>query len=324
MSSGEVKPVYTCQRCGAPLDIKPGSIVVICDYCGYPNIISGVLDPGDVNVVVSQPRDYVIKAFWRMASYDPDLSQIKGSLEIMDVRGYYFPAWTAKVKLEGIVSWYKRYREKVGDEYVTRTRYYRERINTVMPHYIPARRQVAGTGIYRVLDKYVYGRDHPSVNLVSGKLDWEKIRLDFLGVEIDKREASQLIADDAVDYLRKRYRERGDGIDFFWVEAREVGDLKLVYLPIWEIVYAYRGSTYITVFSGWDLQSVYRTEPVTPAQRAFSLLSSMFLAFISGPATLLAFRYFGGDMSAFAVPFALAGMAYTMSRSAFRGARVEK
>lgn len=323
MADSTYKTVYSCARCGAPLDVRPETIIAICGYCGYPNLISGQMSPEDVYIVPTQPRERVLDAFWHIVQSDPDLSPMRGEIEVVEMKGYYFPAWYSDVTLSGLVSWYRRYTEKVGDSYVTKTRYYSERINITEKFYIPARRQVAGTGIFDIMANYLVS-NVAGIKLTAENIDWEKIKLDFLGVEIDKKGAELVIRDEAVDRLRERYRARGDGIDFFSAQVEDIRNLRLVYLPIWEVVYSYRSSTYLMVFSGWSLKNVYRTEPITPAQRGFLLAGSALLALIAGPATALALKLFGGDLSAFIVPLAMAGLAYSLSTSAFKGARVER
>ncbi len=323
MIESSYEEIYNCARCGAPLNIRPETIIAICDYCGYPNLISGQMSPQDVYIVPTQPREYVLNAFWRTVRYDSDLSPLKREIEVIEMRGYYFPAWYSEVVLRGYVSWYKRHTEKRGDHYVTRTRYYRERINITENFYIPARRQVAGTGIYDIMAHYLVS-NVSGINLTAENIDWEKIKLDFLGIEIDKKEAKHIIRDEAVDRLRQQYKARGDGIDYFYAQVEDIRNLRLVYLPVWEVVYSYKNATYMMVFSGWSLKNVYRTEPITPTQRTFSLGGSMLLALITGPATVIALKIFEGDLTAFIVPLAMAGIAYSMSSSAFKGARVER
>ncbi|MDK2383629.1 MAG: hypothetical protein QI199_02315, partial [Candidatus Korarchaeota archaeon] len=47
------EPAYRCERCSAPLEVSPETIVAICPYCGYPNHISGTLSVKDVWIVPS-------------------------------------------------------------------------------------------------------------------------------------------------------------------------------------------------------------------------------------------------------------------------------
>ncbi len=323
MYTGSESPqaVYTCARCGAPLEVGPGTLITVCKYCGYPNILSSTIELSDVYIVPTQPRNYVIGAFQRLAAGDSDLSSLK--LDILDVEGVYFPAWYSQIHVSGIASWYKRVYVKEGDSYRVETRYYKESIDREHIFYIPARHQVTGAGTYNAMAHFAAHMDG-AVQLASEKLDWEKIKLDFLGVDLDKTRALESIKDDAVDALREEYRRRGDGIDFFEARVDAVRWVRLVYLPIWEVVYTYRDNTYLAVFTGWDLRCVYRTEPLTAAQRAERVGAASLISLVSGPLSgVLAGMQKNSSLALF-VPFLLAGAAYSTARSAFKGARVEE
>jgi len=323
MSATAAQPTYTCSRCGAPLDVGPGSIIAVCSYCGYPNILASTIDVGDVYIVPTQPRDYVLGAFQRLARSDPDLSKL--SLEILEISGAYFPAWYSQIHVSGYASWYKRIYVKQGDSYRTETKYYREQISREHIFYIPARHQVTGSGTYNALAHYAAEMaDALPLESASEKLNWEKIRLDFLGVDLDKQRALDIIRDDAVDALRNEYKSRGDGIDYFEARVDAIRWVKLIYLPIWEVVYTYSDNAYLAVFTGWDLRCVYRTEPLTPGQRAERVGAASLISLVSGPLSGFMASLGSNHSLAYVLPFLLAGAAYASSRSAFKGARVEE
>jgi len=325
MSASTTSPetTYTCSRCGAPLDVGPGTIISVCRYCGYPNIISSTIDVRDVYIVPTQPRDYVIGAFQRLARTDPDLSSL--NLEILEVEGVYFPAWYAQIHVSGLVSWYERVQVKEGDTYRTETRYYREKIDREHIFYLPARNQVTGAGTYNALAHYASQMTGLlPLEEASRRYNWEAIRLEFLGVDMDKQRALEAVRDDAVDSLRREYRSRGDGIDFFEAHVDAIRWMRLVYLPIWEVVYTFQDNSYLAVFTGWDLSCVYRTEPITPTQRAERIGVASLISLISGPLSGLAVKMSSNSSFPFILPFILAGAAYASSKSAFKGARVEE
>ena len=95
-----------------------------------------------------------------------------------------------------------------------------------------------------------------------------------MNTEFDKKSATERIREDAVDYVRKSYEEKGT-IDGFNVSSKVVEDPFLLLVPLWYMYYQYRDSIYYMVFSGWDGRLLVKTEPVTSTRRIMYLAGSI-------------------------------------------------
>jgi len=292
---------YTCYNCGAPLKVTPESIVVICEYCGKPSLISGKADLSKIFVIPSYSRDYVARAFWRKASRDFDLRRILNEISLRKIEGLYLPVWIGRIRLQGRVSYYYYVTEHetvwVGHgrrkRRVVRTRrrrvYRVENIDqeTVVP--VVARRQYFRLGAREAAARLV----SIDLNRVSRRLldidpeYWSKIKLEVLNTELDEKMVSAKMREDAVDSLREYYRSKGY-IDYFYVVPQGPFNLALYLAPLWHVCYEYKGSLYSAFLTGWDLSLVVKTEPMTTVRRvmyvlgaAASIVASPILALIS-------------------------------------------
>lgn len=48
---------FRCERCGAPLEVSPETIIAVCPYCGYPNHISGNIKTENIYIVPSLDKE---------------------------------------------------------------------------------------------------------------------------------------------------------------------------------------------------------------------------------------------------------------------------
>ena len=311
----------SCKRCGAPLTVDPESLITVCDYCGFPNVIGGDFSSEQVYVVPSQPREAVVNRFMEVARSDPQLSRFS-DVEILEVSGAYFPAWYATLKASVTASWYTTVWEQRGKTMVSRRVLHQDKRVYSRRVFLPAKRRIPSEPIRDVLASYTV-KTGKVVTLSQEDFDWEKIKLEFLGVEIGRLEALRIMADKFVDALRDEYRGRGESLDFFSAQITDTLDLTLLYVPVWTVSYVVNDSVYTAIFDGNDLSCVYRSEPLTSTERIMRFSMGIMLSLISGPLFAATATLAGFESSLlFLGMLGLAG--YSITKSSIESARVEK
>ncbi|QOJ79386.1 hypothetical protein IG193_02685 [Infirmifilum lucidum] len=310
-----------CMRCGAPLTVDPESLIDICDYCGYPNIIVSDFGPSLIHVVPSLPRSDVENKFYEAARSDPQLSKFR-DLEVIEITGAYHPAWYASLKGTVTASWQITQYEQRGKRVVARKAYLREVKNISRRVFLPARRRIPSSAVRDVLAGYIV-KSSKTIPLVQEDYEWEKIKLEFLGVEVGKGEAVRIMIDKLVDALRSEYRARGEKLDFFSAKVSEVTDLKLVYVPVWSVTYVVGGASYTAVLDGYDGYCVYRSEPLTATERLARMLGGLALSMVSGSLFATTATVVGFENSLLVLG-GLTLAAYSIGRSIVESARVER
>lgn len=312
--------VYTCEKCGAPLDITPESIAAVCSYCGYPNIISGIISPEDIYIVPSRSRAQVINKFNNIIREDFDLRKIAPYIQVLGIHSFYAPVWIGKVPVRGRISYYKIKR----DNKRTVKRYYVENINTIEIVSLPARRQPMRFGITEAIEHFK--KTNPTFKRLMDldRYSWESIKLEILNTEFDKSEAYRRIKEEALDIIRNRYRAKNDGIDAFVCFSGEPTELKLVLLPIWWIYYKYKNSIYYIVLSGWDLNPIIRTEPLTTLHRLTYVLGSIALLVATPLSIIFIMSMEKISLGSLVIPLLLLAGSYYMTNLSLKSIRVEK
>ncbi|RLE82178.1 MAG: hypothetical protein DRJ51_02140 [Thermoprotei archaeon] len=312
---------YTCSRCGAPLNVTPETIVSVCEYCGYPSIISGIVSPEDIYILSSLPRSSVEKAFWEVVESDFDLRRIRKDIVIHDIYGVYIPVWISKVHLRGRVSYYYYRHENKSRRRIYKVVSVSRRI--LVP--LLARKQVTLLGAKEALNKIhekILKKYSKKLVEVSRE-NWRKIKLEVLNTEYDKKIASERIREDALDILRERFKSKGT-IDGFDVKVIGADDPKLYLIPLWQVYYRYKDAIYSMFFAGWDLGLLVKTEPVITLRRVLYLIGAL-AAIATAPAlTLLIFKSEEVELGYFFLPLMAVGAAYTLSELIIRDMRVER
>ncbi|WP_366939850.1 hypothetical protein [Thermococcus sp.] len=268
---------YKCERCGAPLEVTPETIVAVCPYCGFPNHITGNLRTEDMFIVPSMNKNQIAEAFWRTVERDFDLRRIKDSIQIVEIEGHYAPYWVGDVHVEGDVEYtvleeechtYTDSEGKTETRCHTVERHYHDHVDETLHLIGPARRQVASFGVDDIIKHY--SRTNPEekrlLDLDEGQ--WERLKLEILNTEMDEEQAKLMMREDAIDVIRNRYSAKADRIDLFDVKAGEPNYTRLVLLPMWTVYYKFENSIYHSVFSGWDGKRVASTEPMSTLRRA--------------------------------------------------------
>ena len=268
---------YKCERCGAPLEVTPETIVAVCPYCGFPNHITGKLRTEEMFLVPSLNKNQIAEAFWRNVERDFDLRRIRDSIQVVDIEGHYAPYWVGEVHVEGDVDYTVReeecetYTDSQGETETrchTVEKHYHDRVYETLELIGSARRQVESFGVDDVIRHY--SKTRPSgTRLLDVKEDqWERLKLEILNTEMDEEQAKLMMKEDAIDVIRNRYSSKADRIDRFDVKADEPRNVRLLLLPMWTVYYRFENSIYHSVFAGWDGKRVASTEPMSTLRRA--------------------------------------------------------
>ncbi|WP_456421720.1 hypothetical protein [Thermococcus sp.] len=299
---------FKCERCGAPLEVSPETIVAVCHYCGFPNHITGNLKTEDMFLVPSLSKGQIAEAFWRNVERDFDLRRIKNSIQIIEIEGHYAPYWVGEVHVEGRVDY--TVIEEECETYTDSRGGTRTRCRTVEKHYSDyvdetlnligsARRQVESFGVTDIVRHYSKTRPKEKRLLDLDESQWEKLKLEVLNTEMDEEQARLMMREDAIDVIRNRYSAKADRIDRFEVKANEPRNIRLLLLPMWTVYYKFENSIFHAVFAGWDGKRVASTEPMTALRR---------VEYLGGVALGILIGAVGGAYGANSGAFALTGI----------------
>lgn len=324
MSSEEVIE-FRCHVCGSVLKISPENIVSICEYCGGLNVVSGVIDREDIYVTLSVSLEKVLEEFWRRIRGDIDMKRISEKIRIISSQGYYVPFWVSRIVLDGEIVYTKKQYKGKKIEIIRRREIFSEELNMD----IIARRQIKNVAL-RELVKAYFKQSPELVKLRS--LDeawWRTNKLNILNIEFDKKEAMIALREEAVDSIRKRWENIVDEIEFYRAEVKKMEEPKLVLLPLWEIIYEYRGSLYTAYHEGWSGRPIISYEPVTIGRR-IAYIAGMLASIIMGAFIGSAFSLISLDSSEniffiiLFLLFILAFLGYRSAKGFVSDVRVEK
>ncbi|MGC8986700.1 MAG: hypothetical protein ACP5GL_02690 [Infirmifilum sp.] len=310
----------SCKRCGAPLSVDPESLIAVCDYCGYPNIIGGDFSSEHVSIIPSKTREVVENKFIEVVKKDPQLSKIE-DIEVLEISGAYFPAWYTTIRANVRASWYTTVIEERNNRVITRRVLQHEERTISRKIFLPARRRIPSEPVLNALASYTVKKAE-SISPTREDFDWEKIKLEFLGVEIGRQEALRILTDKFIDSLREEYKSRGEQLDFFSASIVKVEEPVLLYVPVWTISYTAHDSVYLAVFDGYDLTCLYRSEPLTSLERIAGFSLGLALSSLSGPIFAATASLTGFETSLLFLGL-LATAGYTITKSAMASARVE-
>ena len=269
---------YRCMNCGAILRATPETIVAICEYCGAPNVISGILSEGDLYLVPSVGKGKVLDEFWRRVNTDIDLKSIASKIRPISIDGSYIPFWVSRVELEGEIIYRKR--EYHGTHV---------KVKRVKKHFskaiwvdIVARRQVKHLGLKELVKRYLDEKPE-SIKLSEMPIDrWREIKLPILNLEFDRAEAEASIRDHSIDLVRGEWEGKVSDIIFFSAEVKSVTKPNLIFLPLWTISYRYGGGLYFAQHDGWSGRPLVFAEPIRAFRRITYTLGMVFSTILGG------------------------------------------
>ncbi len=261
--------VFKCSNCGGPLNYTPETIVCVCEYCGTVNWFSA--GRFEIFILPTRSRDEVVNAFWSRMKRDPDMSKVYGEIELMEVQGFYIPVLLGDVSARGGWVGFKRITEKRGKSYVTRTVTERGSFDTQQRLAVEARREAAEYGLQELISQAKSASDPQPL----AAIEWKKVGLPVLNAEVLSEEAVDELKDMAEDELRESIRS-SKGLDGFYFYSCEtnVNGFWILLVPLWSLVYKYKGGMYRVSVSGYNLQSLRISEPVFLSQRIIYLAGS--------------------------------------------------
>ena len=269
---------YTCVNCGAILKVTPETIVAICEYCGAPNIISGILSEEDLCLVPSVGEGKVLEEFWRRVNTDIDLKSIASKIRPISIDGSYIPFWLSKVELDGEII----YRKKEYDGKHVRVKRVKKSFSRTIWVDIVARRQVKHLGLRELVKRYLDEKPE-SIKLSEIPIDkWREIKLPILNLEFDRAEAEASIRDCSIDLVRKEWEEKVSDIIFFSAKVKSMTKPNLIFLPLWNVTYTFGGGLYFAQHDGWSGRPLVFAEPIRAFRRVIYTLGMIFSTILGG------------------------------------------
>ena len=251
-----------CLKCGAPLRYDPEEILVVCEYCGFINNVTGEPPPkmGMLPILVSGAdalriaKDYASKSIFvtrRMAE----------EAQWGEIALRYIPVWSVAVQLEG---------EVIGKKALIKTKDFKKQVaqelgmqalgaalGGILGGGLGGRlgRTVAGRTeriwVSETVDVPVVARRAPEYQPDPGKYviplerkePYRKTGEEMLGAEVGAQEAMERAKSIALQDLRARFTV----VSKFSVTAIPVGEPELIYAPWWFIRYVMGGKEYSVI-----------------------------------------------------------------------------
>jgi len=268
---------FVCQVCGADLDVTPEALVEVCSYCGALNVVSGVLERGDIYVVQSVGKAEILKEFWRRVRGDSDLRGIADKIRVASIEGRFIPFWFSRCRVKGEVVY--TVKEYSGNKVkVVRKR---AKFSKNIHVKIIGRRQVAHASLSELASRYLSTKPRTTPLPELDEAWWRTNKLKILNMEFDRLEAETMIKEDSIDYVRNIWEKKADKIEFFRAEVVDTDKPRLVMLPLWEIIYEFKRSLYFAYHEGWTGQPILFAEPMIAKRRAM-YLGGMIISVLGG------------------------------------------
>ena len=302
---------FRCQRCGAPLEVTPDTIVAVCPYCGYPNwTAQAYIYP---MVLVPAQARRAPEFFKRYVESDPDMRKLASQVKLRRYEIVYVPFYFADVETSGdyfgvadVVMTRVVVRRRGKETYVeTQTRVVRVTVTGSYRHEhtidIAAKRGVDSTILDALAEYYLDSR--PPATPIA-QVNWEDVKGTVLAAEIPADEAGTIARDEACDTsqriveeemgdkARKEAVRRAPGwtpTKVTWLARRipcratlkSLSPITLV--PYIEYTYTYRGARYRLALAGWDGGKLVAEEPITTGERIASAAGAVAAAgFLGG------------------------------------------
>lgn len=310
---------YRCERCGAPLEVTPESIVVVCEYCGKPNWITEIKE--EIYIVPSLSRNVIEKVFRQRVAEDFDLKRIKDKISIVEVSGVYVPFYFVTVKVEARYEGFKKRMERVGIGKHARIVTRRERVSGTLRSTIKipilARRSAEDFSIFELAEHFRHSK--PELIKIE-EIDWDEIKLPVLNAEITSEEAKDLARDEAGDRMREKAKLKVDELTEFQCRTKIVDVSPLILVPYWYLVYNYGRAQYRAAYAGWSCHLLAIQEPVMVYHRALYFIGVLASCVIAA----VGFAYLRDVRVALGALLLASGLSYTLGRKTVSDVRVER
>lgn len=315
----ETLQAYRCERCGAPLEVTPESIVVVCEYCGNPNWMTDIRE--EIYVVPSLSKGDIERSFKQRVAEDFDLRKIKNKISIVEVNGVYVPFYFATVKVEARYEGYKKRRERVRTGKRARIVTKREKVSgtlrSTLKIPILARRSAEDFSIFELAEHFRHSK--PKLIKIQ-EVDWEKIKLPVLNTEISSEEARNMARDEAGDRIREKAESKVDELIEFQCRTKIVNVSPLTLVPYWYLVYNYRMAQYKAAYAGWSSHLLAIQEPVMAYHRALYFIGVLASCAIAA----LGFAFLKDLRVALGALIFASGLSYALGRKTVSDVRIER
>jgi hypothetical protein len=231
----EVASQINCSHCGAPLPVKPGEILVTCNYCGFTSVIETgkafEFEHALVLNTVQADHAFTVVRNWMGGSFmaPKDIAK-KASLQEQNL--VYLPFWVvsgeASTQYKGIFERISPPEEKTGE---------------IANHYdwlvLAQRKSDFPTRAYHLS--------------LTGKIPFEATKIErdakVLNSEIDQNEAVEQAKDEIQNLHEYLAKDKVDRV----VELKTNLDVKATYYlhaPVWFITYGYKNSHHQVLLDG--------------------------------------------------------------------------
>ncbi|MCS6784410.1 MAG: zinc-ribbon domain-containing protein [Candidatus Caldarchaeum sp.] len=248
--------VYQCPNCGAPSQVKEGDVAVRCRYCSFTFRTFEEESRYIVSVYFDSSRAIENFLLWvkKQTGYEESLPL---NLTLKDVKLHFYPFWVSSVKARTAFS-------GVGEdaEYSQPEGRGFRNIRTVLKQEsgsfdrffevaLPASKEIAVPGQIAAVSRARKFFSHEYVERYGGILHGATVTREEArqtAEQIARGELSRLIMQEVV-----QVNSRNDEI--------VVGEISLVYIPVWNVVYEFKGKKYQAFIDASSSRVISATYP---------------------------------------------------------------
>ncbi len=350
--SAQATGAFRCQRCGAPLEVTPETIVAVCPYCGTPNwTAQAYVYP--IELVPARSSE-ARSLFLKWMETDPDLRALKRRPTLKSLEIIYVPLYIADTHA---VSRYSG----VAQVKLTRTRVVKRGKETTV---VTESRTVTVTvsGVYeRDYELPIVARRNYEAKTVEplveyfmktrpprkpiAEVAWDEVKGTVLASEIPPGDAEKIARDESCDRLSVEVEKRMEDeakskamamspgwvpVAVVWLKKRKPCRSTLrslspiILVPMIFGVYSYNRSIYRAILAGWDGMKVYSEEPVSTAERIAYLAGAVGSAGLIGGGGMAAALYHADSVIGGVIAALIGGaFAYFLVSKAIADVKIE-
>ncbi|GBC69744.1 hypothetical protein HRbin01_01448 [archaeon HR01] len=229
-----------CPNCGAPIELSPDTVVLICNYCGLATTLEGV----QVKPLMIECEDWGAVR----TAVDSFVRSRVGDASVREVRAVMVPFWVVEMDVSTRYNGYRR-------EIRTKTTGRRTTTYTV---YIPVKgviREKVAVAVYGRRFESVFGLGLVKNSVLRRRTESQPINPQMLkgwaaiGSELDMKEAVEAAKTRAAEEHRRRVEAMATKVFDCYTEATQSTALLVLY-PIVEARYESAGKSYRLSFDG--------------------------------------------------------------------------
>jgi len=255
--------VYHCPNCSAPHEAQPGDVVIKCRYCN--TTFRTFEEENRFIIPVYYDSSKAIENFllWvrKQTGYEESLPF---HINLAEIKLHFYPFWVASVKASTVFKGLGEYAEYLSPDPRGGYRQIRTLLKPESGEFerffeitLPASRDVPLEPENLAVSRVRKFFSHEYVQRVGGILH---------GATLSREEAGKVAANAAKNELTKlvmrevvRVNERSDDV--------LLKDLVLVYLPIWNVSYGFKGKKYHAMIDASSARVISATYPPDIAEK---------------------------------------------------------